>query len=219
MNLIKCACGLNNQGVTLLVSGESSRAMQVFQSALGLLHEAKTTSCIEMNISRDNALLPFCESTPTVVSGLQGLQCYVYDHGIMFSDNVNSDTDETMSLYSAIVIFNSALASHSEGIALGREKSLLKASTLYGLVVQLLTTYTIPEDSSTTILILLALNNKAQIHHGQCEYVQSVYCMKTISEIMGSICGLHSAINHKNAEEILLNVMLLSAPPMAAQAA
>jgi hypothetical protein len=43
MNSIDYACSLNNQGVELLVSGESSRAMKVFQSALCLLqaiHEA-----------------------------------------------------------------------------------------------------------------------------------------------------------------------------------
>jgi hypothetical protein len=221
MNSIKCACSLNNQGVALLVSGESSKAMKVFQSALSLLRAAKsiTTSCTEMIISCDDASLPSCKSTSTVVSGLQGLQCYVYDHGIMISDNVNSDTDETICLYSAIVHFNSALVSHSEGTALGREKSLMKASMLYSLVVQLLTTYTMPEDTSTSILTLLALNNKAQIHYQQCEYVQSVDCMVKLSEVMGSVPGLDSALGQEDTEEILLNVMQLSTPPMAAQAA
>jgi hypothetical protein len=96
----------------------------------------------------------------------------------------------------------------------------MKASMFYSLVVHLLTTSAMPEDTSTTILlILLALNNKAQIHHHQCEYVQSVDCMVELSKIMGSVRGLHSALNHEDAEEILLNVMLLSTPPTAAQAA
>jgi hypothetical protein len=219
MNSIKYACSLNNQGVDLLVSGESSKAMKVFQSAVRLLHEAKTISCTEMDIPCDDASLTICESTSTVVSGLRGLQCYVYDHGIMISDDVHSDTNETICLYSAIVLFNSALASHSEGTLLGRDKSLMKASTLYGLVVQLLTTSTMPEDTSSTILILLALNNKAQIHHHQCEYAQSVDCMVELSKIMGNLTELPSALNHEDAEEILLNVMVLSTPPMAAQAA
>jgi hypothetical protein len=220
MNSIKHACSLNNKGIDLLVSGESSRAMAVFQSALSLLKKASdeaetTTSCPEMNISCNEAsLISFCESTSTI-SGLQGLHCYVYDHGIMISDNVNGDTSETILLYIAIVLFNSALTSHSEGMVLGREKSLMKASVLYSLAVQLLRKCTMSEYPSTTILTLFALNNKAQIHYDQCEYVQSVDCMQNISKIMGSVPGLHSALNYEDHEGILLNVMLLVTPTAA----
>jgi hypothetical protein len=193
--------------------------MHFFQSALSLLHEAETTSCTKMNTSGDDASLPLRESTSTVVLGLQGLQCYVYDHGILISDTVDSYTDKTICVYSAIVIFNSALISHSEGTALGREKSLMKAAMLYSTVVQLLATYTVTEDTPTTILTLLALNNTAQFHHGQCEYVQLVDCIVKLSKIMGSVRGLHSTFNLEEVEEILLNAMLLSTPPTAAQAA
>jgi tetratricopeptide (TPR) repeat protein len=222
MNSTKHACSLNNQGVDLLVSGESARAMKVFQSALSLLkkadQEAETTSCTEMNILCDDASVPFYESTSTV-SGLQDLHCYVYDHGIMISENVNGNTNETLSLYIAVVVFNSALASHSDGMALGREKSLTKASVLYNLVAQLLTRCTMPEVATfTTILTLLALNNKAQIYYDRCEYAQAVDCMKEIVNIIGSVRGLHSVLNGTDFDGLLLNVMILSTPT-AAQAA
>jgi hypothetical protein len=195
--------------------------MIAFQSALSLLkdaHEADTTPCIEMkNISCDDVPLPFYESTSTIPA-LQGLHCYVYNHGIMILNNVNADTDETLSLYIAIVLFNSALASHSKGTALGQDKSLMKASMLYSLVGNFLNSCTMLEDTSTAILALLALNNKAQIHYYQCEYVQSIDCMNQISTIMDSVCGLHSALNRKDIEGLMLNMMLLSTPT-AAQAA
>jgi hypothetical protein len=219
MNSIKYACSLNNQGVDLLVSGESARAINAFQSALCLLkkasaNEAKTSPpCTEMNIPCDDASsLPFCESTSTV-SGLQGLHGYVYDHGIMIpSSNVNGETETMVSLYIAIVLFNLALPYHCEGAALGLDKLLKKASMLYSLVVQLLNRRTIPQDASTTILTLLALNNKAQIHYDQCEYVQSVDCMKNVSKIMGSGRGLSPTLGHKDVWGLLFNVMLLSSP-------
>jgi hypothetical protein len=228
MNSINYACSLNNQGVDLLVSGEPSRAIEVFQSALSLLkkanQEAETTSCTstsEMNISCDDASsLPFYESSSTV-SGLQeGLHCYVYDHGIMIADNVSDDTDETISLSIAIVLFNSALASHSEGTSLGREKSLVRASMLYSLAAQFLTRRctSMPEDASTIILTLLALNNQALINYNHCEYVESFDCISKISNIMDSVRGLNSVLNQKIVEELLLNVMILSTPT-AAQAA
>jgi hypothetical protein len=222
MNSIKYACSLNNQGVDLLVSGESSRAMKQFKSALSLLQKVAdeaetTTSCNEMNIPYDAASpLPFYESTSTV-SGLQDLQCYVYDHGIMISDNAIGviDTDGTLSLYIAIVLFNSALASHSEGTALGRNKSLLKASVLYNFVVQLFSSCTMSENLSAAILTLLALNNKAQIHYDQCEYVQSVDCMNQVAKIMGSVHGLHPALSREDVEGLMCNVMLLITPTAA----
>jgi hypothetical protein len=216
MNSIKYACSLNNQGVDLLVKGESSRAMKVFQSAVGLLkkavHEAETTSCTKVDQSCDDASLPFCESTSTV-SGLQDLHCYVYNHGIMIApDNVNGETEVMLSIYIAIVLFNLALASHCEGTALGRDKLLKKASVLYSLVVQLLSRCAMPVNASTTILTVLALNNQAQIHYDQCEYVQSVDCMQNVSTIMGGCRGLHSALNPEDIQGLELNVMLLSIP-------
>jgi hypothetical protein len=221
MNSIKYACSLNNQGVDLLVSGESSRAITVFQSAVGLLQKevrgTETTCRTEVDESCNDASLPFCEST-SPVSGLQDLHFYVHDHGIMISDNVNGESDVMISLYIAIVLFNLALASHCEGIALGRAKLLKKASVLYSLVVKLLTCYTMPKDACTTILTLLALNNQAQIHYEQCEYAQSVGCMKYISTIMGGCRGLDSALNQEDLEGLQLNVMLMGIPS-AAQAA
>jgi hypothetical protein len=134
----------------------------------------------------------------------------------MISDNVNGETQVKVSVYIAIVLFNLALASHCEGTALGRDKLLKTASVIYSLVVELLTT--MPEDACTTILTLLTLNNKAQIHYDQCEYAQSVGCMKCISTIMGGCRGLHSALNDEALEGLQLNTMLLSTPS-AAQAA
>jgi hypothetical protein len=220
MNSIDYACSLNNQGVDLLVSGESSRAIKTFQSALSLLqavHETfDTTSCTEMNVSSCNdASLPFYESASTV-SGLQSPHCYVYDHGLMISGNVNGDTnEETISLHIAIVLFNSALASHSEGTALGQEKSLMKASALYSLVAQVFDACTILENTSTSILILLAMNNKAQIHYDQCNYVQSVDCMQQISKILISVRDVYSVFDHNNLEQILLNAILMITPTAA----
>jgi hypothetical protein len=217
MNSIKYACSLNNQGVDFLVSGQSTRAMKAFQSAVGLLekavNDAVRTSYTEMNFVSQE---PFCASVSTV-PGLQDMHCYVYDHGIIITDTSNGESDEMLSLYTAIVLFNWALTSHRQGI-LGSEKSSKKASLLYSLAEQLLARCTTMENTSTTILTLLTLNNKAQIHYDQCEYVQSVDCMKAILKIMGSVQGLYSTLGHEDVEGILLNVLLLN-EPTAAQAA
>jgi hypothetical protein len=75
-------CSLNNQNSTSFISGRSSRSHEVFQSAVHL-HRADISCTVDM--ACDDAILPICKLTSTVVSGLQGLQCHVYDHGIMIS--------------------------------------------------------------------------------------------------------------------------------------
>jgi tetratricopeptide (TPR) repeat protein len=217
MNSIKYACSLNNQGVDLLVSGDSLSAMKSLWRACKLLkqaaNEVETTSCCGMTLSSEEATLPFCES-PATVPGLEGVEFYFYNHGIMITDTSNGESEEMISLYYAIVLFNWALAYHRQG-RLGCEKSLKKASQLYSIAVQLLHAATMTDDMAASILTLLALNNKAQIHYDQCEYIQSVDCMEKISQIMGGVHGVRSTLNPEDVEGLMLNVMLLDVPTAA----
>jgi hypothetical protein len=214
MNSIQNAFSLNNQGVHLLVSGDSSSAMRSLKRAMRIFKEAinGTTSCTGMNLSIEEAALPFCESA-FAIPGLQDIHFYTYDHGIMLT--TNEESDELLTLYSAIVLFNLALAYHHQGRLLGHEKTLKRASVLYSATAKILTNV---DYMSATILTLLVLNNKSQIHYDQCEYIQSVDCLKVISKIMGSVKVLHVILNQKDLEGLLLNTMLVVVPT-AAQAA
>jgi hypothetical protein len=215
MSSITYACSLNNQGVDFLVSGDFSRAMRCFKKALSILKEAVnkagTTSCIEMNLSSEDAALPFCEST-LAIPGLQDMHFYIYDHGIMLTGTTNGENGEMLPLYSAVVLFNLGLASHHEGRLLGHERAFKKASLFYSVTVGILTGSTMSDGMSATILTLLALNNRSQIHYAQCEYIQSVDCMKAISKIMGSVDDLCSVLNEKDIKGLVLNTMLRNVP-------
>jgi hypothetical protein len=60
----------------------------------------------------------------------------VYDHGIMIPDNVDADTDETLSLYIAIVLsIRQYVSPRRGGTRENENKSLMKVSMLYSLVV------------------------------------------------------------------------------------
>ena len=218
MSSIQYACSLNNQGVGLLLAGESSRAVRVFQSALGLLkaalHKAENNTCTAMDQSDDDVSLPFCESTSTV-TGFQGLHGYVYDHGIMIPGNVDGETEVLLSIYIAIVLFNLALAYHHQGRLLGHEKTLKHASRLYSLTTKILSESILLGNMSATILTLLALNNKSQIHYDQYEHIESVDCLKAISKIMGHVKFPHVILNQKDYNGLLLNTVLLVVPTAA----
>jgi hypothetical protein len=218
---IKHACRLNNQGVDLLVSGDSSGAMSSLKMAMDILkdavNEANATSFDEVrNQVNAEAALPIYESRLTV-PGLQGVPCYVYNRGIMIARTTDEASQEMISLYSAIVLFNMALTCHHEG-RLGRETSLKKASLFYSMTVQILNGNIVSSDVSATILTLLALNNKAQIHYDQCEYIQCDDCLKELPRILGTVQAIHSILSQEDINGLLLNVMLMNTPT-AAQAA
>jgi hypothetical protein len=217
---IKTACSLNNQGVDLLASGDSSGAMSRLKDGLDILKEAlnevKATSFDGLDHVNAEAVLPISES-PSTVPGLQGVPCYVYNHGIIITRTTDEESEEMLSLYSAIVLFNMALTCHHEG-RLGRETSLKKASRFYIMTVQILNGNIMPGDISATILTLLALNNKAQIHYDQCEYIQCDDCLKELPRILGTVEAIHSTLSQEDIKGLLLNVMLMHTPT-AAQAA
>jgi hypothetical protein len=221
MNSIQCAFSLSNQGVELLVSGNFSKAERSLMRALRILNEAAKeaalTSCTGMDLNTEEAELPFYEST-LAVPGLQDMHFYIYDHGIMLSGIANGENQEMLALYSAVVLLNLALASHHEARLLGLEKAFKKASQFYSLAVNMLSASTMSDGMSVTLLTLLALNNKSQIHNDQCEYIQSVDCLKATSKIMGSVDSLYSVLNEEGIKGLLFNSMLLNVPT-AAQAA
>jgi hypothetical protein len=216
---IKHACSLNNQGVDLLISGDSLGAMSSFKMAVDILKEAANedanavTSFDGLNQVNAEAALPICESRLTV-PGLQGVPCYVYNHGIMIVPTADEESQKMLSLYSAIVLFNMALACHHDG-RLGHETSLKRASRLYSMTVQILNGNIVPGGVSATILTLLALNNKAQIHYDQCEHIQCVDCLKEVPRILGSVQAIHSALSQEDIMGLQLNVMLMNTPTAA----
>jgi hypothetical protein len=221
MSSIKYACILNNQGVELLVSGDFSRATRSLTKALSIVkqavNEAGTPSCTGMYLSSEEAGLPFCQST-VAIPGLRDTHFYVYDHGIMLIDTAKRENGDLLPLYSAAILFNLALACHHEARLHGQAKAFKKASLFYNVTVGILNASSMPDDMSVTLLTLLALNNKSQIHNDQCDYIQSVECLKSVSGIMGSVDDLYSILNEEDIKGLILNTMLLNVPT-AAQAA
>ena len=216
------ASSLNNHGVALLISGQSSFAMRLFQRALVVLQECthgESPPNANTDITLEGAGMPLHDSVS--LSELQDRQSfsYIYDHGILIVDSTQANNETTISLYSAVILFNSALASHRKGRLERSEASLKKALLLYEMCGALLKTTTAAQnDMSITTLILLALNNKAHIHHEQLEYAESQTCLAEISDTMSAVECIHSTLRHVNVEAFILNVMLMG-PPTTARAA
>jgi hypothetical protein len=63
-------------------------------------NKVEGTVALECLHRAEESILPLCQSALTI-PGLQGMHCYVYDHGIMITGATNGDSDEMLSLHSS----------------------------------------------------------------------------------------------------------------------
>jgi hypothetical protein len=219
---IKRASELNNHGINLLFSDHPQEAMNAFQGALAGIKEIVSdegphldSESSSMSMSPADSLI---RESPKRLHALQNDQSFIYNRPLVIDNTVDvdcGDLDATLALLSATILFNLALCCHNIGRS-GQEKALKRASVLYRMSLQLL--QNCEASDCTTIICLLALNNRAQIHYELCDYSQSVHCLKQISKIMHDDVHLHESLNAADLEGLLLNVMLQE-PPSAARAA
>jgi tetratricopeptide (TPR) repeat protein len=216
------AADLNNQGVLLLVEGNMQAAMSVFQSALTGIKQIVNNEDLEGKMQA-TTLTPqpsFLRESSDRLKMLQTEHSFIYDRPLLI-DQITTidDLDSALALLSAAVLFNLALTCHQLGKS-GKDEALKRAAVLYRMCMQLLANCD-SNDASTTVLALLALNNRAQIHYELCDYHQSKHCLRQCSKIMQddmNLHGLHETLSPSDLEGLLLNVMLQD-PPTAAQAA
>jgi hypothetical protein len=133
------------------------------------------------------------------VLGVQDMQLYIYDHGIILSDSASGKT-AILSLYSAVLLLNLSLASQHEARLFGQEKAFLRKASLFcSVIVNIRSAFAMPDDMAATLLTLLgsALSNE------------------TIMKIMGSVDSLPSILHQESIKGLLLNTMLLNVPTAA----
>jgi hypothetical protein len=120
---------------------------------------------------------------------------------------------------STTMIFNMAVQWHELGRSTGREAFGNKAAHLYDAVLSILHSVCHSDnDESLALLKCLALNNRAQLYHEQCEYGHSDRCMDELCHLLVSTDVLDDYLDEVDADEIRMNSLYLS-PPTVAHAA
>lgn len=144
-----------------------------------------------------------------------GQQGYVYDRPLLLgAPSSNDDVETLLSLYSAVILFNLALACHWMGRHRGREPAARRALVLYRMSMQLLMSCA-QVGTMPVVLALLALNNRANIHYEYCDYQQTATCLQEMSKILTDDEFLCSSLPETDVEGLLLNVILLETPTAA----
>jgi hypothetical protein len=169
-------------------------------------------------------------------------------HGTTESNSLHliagKDDSVVFTLFSAAILFNLALVCHRLGMVYGRDTSVIRASKLYMVIVELLNDSTAPstmEDaammsttrSSTHVFLLtLVLNNLGHAQYELCNYPGYHRCMITLRNLLANT-STHDCINYIDhsdgsndsimvgiLDEIRLNILFWNfSPPSVAHAA
>lgn len=226
MDTIEQACILNNDGVHLMVLGDSKSCIALFQDALSILKDAVSHvqgfnndeilgTC---DTDQDTSLDLLKPSERVIVIDAQHESKYTYSSPFFLAKPATSefDMEDCLQLYCATVLFHLALAYHQDG-KVGMESSLKRASHLYSMSLRLL------NDSShlnaSKILAVAALNNKAAVQFELCDYSHSRCCLRALTSLLNEVHPIiQDAFLPSVLEGFLLN-SITNESPIAARAA
>jgi len=200
MDALHHACTLNNTGVSLLLSGDHVNGVASFQTALSLMKKAAADLNVYSqervdSVSRLYNILSCPEiETKKFSSEITTESTFVYDIPFLlkYENDVTMD-DLRTSFYSAVVLFNLALALHKQGQQ-GKENSLARALQLYHFCVQLLEEPMLAHPEVASILAVVALNKWPT-------YITNCVTMQTrgIVQLIFSLCS-----SRRRADTIML---------------
>jgi hypothetical protein len=126
-------------------------------------------------------------------------------------------------LFTACVLFNTAMTYHKYGILQNNQASLGKAVGVYGQTIKLLRTCCQSEMNATCSMIeLAALNNLSHIHLIQGDHVQSRQLLEDLASLIAFVGGFDFAprlFADNHVDQLLVNIFFLIASNSAAAAA
>jgi tetratricopeptide (TPR) repeat protein len=141
-------------------------------------------------------------------------QHFIYSQALVFNPEVARNPVDSL-FYSAVIIFNTALAFHQRGKCMD-PSAQLKAASLYDISLDLL------KESATRFncsnIIVGALNNKAHLYFKLGDFHKARSVLDQLLAVMISIKGSPPAFSETDVQGILHNILLLHSASYAAAA-
>jgi tetratricopeptide (TPR) repeat protein len=217
---------LNNMGVNLYQDSNSKAALPVFQRAIEILRAA-SAELDPQESGRER--LPSQEiSLRQPIGGVINVQSghfYVYDCALRLPptcDTIDQANPEArIRSMSIVILLNMALSFHHQAMSAGPQEPWIKASQVYGLVLQVLED---EEDEfgfmnlSLWAIKCLVLNNRAHLLYEEGEYQQCTSCLDDICDLFRHHNCLDICIDLASAGEIMANLAHVK-PPTTSSAA
>lgn len=161
------------------------------------------------------AALPY----PTSLAQLQDPNYFIYTKVLQIIPSSIPDPNN-LPIFSACIIFNLALAYHRRGTTAGHVSCMNKAENLYNMITRLL--QTTMENDIAVFLGMIAVNNLSHIHYEQGRYEESKEGLGWLSSLIRQVGqapnGLSTMLENSDLTMLLLNVLLINPPNVAAAA-
>ena len=218
MNTFAQAARLNNQGVAALLEGKDMAAVAALTRSIKMMKKEiflKPASSAHSDIMKKSATLSDdCEYSAVELPGFQGAkESYLFTGAIAIPENGDQSESNTQ-IYSAVVVFNLALAVHREGKN-GKIESMAKAQKLYTVILEVLNNQCM--NRVAVIVKLAAINNLSQIRFDCGEYYELAReGLDHLSAFMRAGGNTNRAVLEKpEIQGLLMNVLLLKEPVFA----
>jgi hypothetical protein len=215
MSIFAQAARLNNQGVTALLEGGDKAAVAALTESIKMMKQELSRPPSNSDMKKSATLSDdWCEHSIVELPHFQRAQeSYLFTAAISIPENGDQSEVDTQ-IYSAVVIFNLALAVH-RGDMNGKIESMAKAQKLYTMVLKVLNKNQCM--SRVAVIVKLAsINNLSQIRFDCGEYELAREGLDHLSVFMRASGNTNNAmLEEPEIQCLLMNVLLLKAPVIA----
>jgi hypothetical protein len=214
MESIEQIIQMNNEGVSLLGTGDDQQAVSVFTTSLLALQRLIGTSENAPLSKVPEYSVDFAAAVPAknALQHLEGSSYFIYNRPLSITLSSNAD----IQLYSACTILNLAMAYHRQAKKTCNQTCLTKAESMYEMIITLLKSRM--DDTSLSVRII-AVNNLSEIHYENGRFEQSREELQWLSSIIHHGGTKLDFFDQSDLNRLLLNVLILLTPPQAAGAA
>jgi hypothetical protein len=210
MSLFEQATELNNEGVTALLEGESQAAINAMTKSIKLMKQelAKPKKDRKSKFSRTAASEQEVRSVE--IPETNSSETIVFNQAIIIpSDGEQSEID--IHVYSAIVIFNLALAHHLQA-SKGDTACMAKAEKFYAMVLKLV------DDGAchmriAVVVKLASINNLSQIRYAKGDFEHARDGLDQLSSFLRRTN--QALFEEPQVQGLLMHALLLKAPKVA----
>jgi hypothetical protein len=212
---------LNNEGVVLLLQNRDKEAIPYFSKSLALMQTTLTnsTSAATESATKPRLSVYHAATHPLPNFRRDNDQSFLlYTEAFTFSSELDDSRLENNAsiIFSAVVIFNIALAYHKQAKLLGRQQvCFAKAEKMYVMVGRLLHSDSVNFYGTALRVKLSALNNLSLIQYEQSNFESSHKGFQHLAWAIESATSTALSSSQMDVEGMLLNVLFASAPNIA----
>jgi hypothetical protein len=217
MDIFAQAARHNNQGVIALLDGNDEAAVAALSQSLKMMKQELSKPSNAYG-EKSATLSDNCEHSTVELPGLQqgSQESYIFAEAITIPEHGDHSEVDTH-IYSAVVVFNLALAVHNEGNKNGKIASMAKAQKLYVMILKILKNNECMNNRVGVLVKLAAINNLSQIRFDCGEYELAREGLHHLSAFIRAGGNTNDALSDEGPEiqGLVMNILLLKAPLLA----